>query len=281
VNQIIVDKDLITTLHHAHADNIESSYRARMSAQGDPRDCKILDIDGCRVFLSREPSSWSNRAILSGNETPEIIEKIITAFAEYGTQCHIELHPANFHYYAPESWEADFANTLLDYGFRFDSFRSVWFSEPEHREFKPDEGFRIARYDHGGDVDSLVRDSYLMIKNKEFALEREKTLRIYESGPGWIHYYAYKGEEPCGTATTFIRKGIAYLAWGFTRVEYRNRGVHQCLIRKRISDAAIENCRLVFTVTDFNIQSSRNVQRCGMRLAYNYVMMSKDFEKRR
>ncbi|MBN2379379.1 GNAT family N-acetyltransferase [candidate division WOR-3 bacterium] len=273
----LVDKELITTLHKAHARSIESAYRARMSVRGDPEGCKILDIDGSRVFLSREPWSWSNRAILSGNETPETIEKILEAFSGFKTECHIELHPANFHFHAPQSWEADFANMLFDKGLRFDSFRSVWFCEPTNVEIKLGGGFRIERFDYDDDLDRQVADSYRMIKNAEFARKREDIIRVWERCPGYIHYNAYKDDEPCGTATLFIDNDIAFLVWGFTRSEYRNQGVHHMLIRRRISDAASEKCRLVFTVTDFNIQSSHNVQRCGMRLAYNYVMMAKEF----
>jgi len=276
VNRVIVDKELIRILHQAHARNIESAYRARMSVAGNPDGVGILDIDGARVFITREPWSWGNRAILSGNETPETIDKIISEFQKHGTQCHIELNPANFNFFAPESWNADFANMLIDKGLRFNSFRTVWYCEPCFTELNLADGFRIERFDYDEDVERQVADSYRMIKNAEFAKKRERTLRLDERSPGWIHYTAYKDEEPCGTATTFMNNEIAFLAWGFTRFEYRNQGIHHLLIKKRISDAARDKCRLVFTVTDFNIQSSTNLQRCGMHLAYNYVMMAKE-----
>ncbi|MBD3286501.1 hypothetical protein GF359_08040, partial [candidate division WOR-3 bacterium] len=89
MNQAIVNKEFVSMLHQAHADSIESAYMARMSVDGNPDDVKILDIDGARVFLSREPWSWSNRAILSGNETSQTIDKVVAEFEKHGTQCHI------------------------------------------------------------------------------------------------------------------------------------------------------------------------------------------------
>jgi RimJ/RimL family protein N-acetyltransferase len=77
-------------------------------------------------------------------------------------------------------------------------------------------------------------------------------------------------------STLFHRGDTAYLAWVYTGPSYRGRGFQTDAIRLRTRDAFGLGAKRVFTVTDFNFTSPRNLQRCGMRLAYNYLLVRRD-----
>jgi GNAT superfamily N-acetyltransferase len=100
------------------------------------------------------------------------------------------------------------------------------------------------------------------------------------SQPGWFDYVAYDDEaaggEPCAVGSLFVRSATAYLAWWYTHPDHRGRGLQQAGIRRRVRDAFDLGCDLAFTVTDFNFTSPANLQRCGFRLAYNYLLLRRD-----
>jgi hypothetical protein len=50
--------------------------------------------------------------------------------------------------------------------------------------------------------------------------------------------------------------------------EFRGRGVHTSLIRRRISDAIADGCDTVVGGADFESQSGHNQMRCGLQIGY-------------
>ena len=85
--------------------------------------------------------------------------------------------------------------------------------------------------------------------------------------PGWRLYLAELDGAPAAAAALTVDDGIGYLAAASTLPAFRNRGCQTTLIRRRVSDAAAAGCREVCALTTEGV-SRRNLERCGLSLAY-------------
>jgi hypothetical protein len=85
--------------------------------------------------------------------------------------------------------------------------------------------------------------------------------------PGWRLYLAELDGVSAAAALLVTAGAIGCLAGASTLPELRGRGCQTALIRRRISDAAAAGCREVCTLTA-NPVSRRNLERCGLGLAY-------------
>ena len=85
--------------------------------------------------------------------------------------------------------------------------------------------------------------------------------------PGWRLYLAELDGVPAAAAALAIEDGIGFLAAASTLPEFRRRGCQTALIRRRISDAAAAGCDEVCALTA-EPASRRNLERCGLELAY-------------
>ncbi len=85
--------------------------------------------------------------------------------------------------------------------------------------------------------------------------------------PGWRLYLAELDGVPAAAAALVIDGPIGYLAAASTLPAFRGRGCQTALIRRRLSDAAAAGCREVCALT-LEPVSRRNLERCGLELAY-------------
>ncbi len=85
--------------------------------------------------------------------------------------------------------------------------------------------------------------------------------------PGWRLYLAELDGVPVAAAALVIEGALGYLAAASTLPACRGRGCQTALIRRRISDAASAGCDEVCSLTA-NPVSRRNLERCGLALAY-------------
>jgi hypothetical protein len=82
--------------------------------------------------------------------------------------------------------------------------------------------------------------------------------------PGWTLFYAVEGERPIGAAGLFIDHGLAYLATASTILEHRNRGAQTALLRHRIAHAKAARCSRIWSQTEPDSTSMRNMIRAGL-----------------
>lgn len=85
--------------------------------------------------------------------------------------------------------------------------------------------------------------------------------------PGWRLYLAELDGAPAAAALLVTDDRIGCLAGASTLPAFRGRGCQTALIRRRISDAAAAGCLEVCALTA-NPASRRNLERCGLALAY-------------
>ncbi len=84
---------------------------------------------------------------------------------------------------------------------------------------------------------------------------------------GWRLYVAERDGVAAAAAALVIDGELGYLAAASTLPAFRGRGCQTALIRRRISDAAAAGCAEVCSLTA-NPVSRRNLERCGLDLAY-------------
>ncbi|TVX95321.1 GNAT family N-acetyltransferase [Cohnella terricola] len=86
--------------------------------------------------------------------------------------------------------------------------------------------------------------------------------------PGWKFFVAEWDHMPAAVGVMHMKGEVASLTFAATLSEFRNRGLQQALLRRRIADAASNGCRLVVSQCAFLSQSQRNMERAGMRIGY-------------
>lgn len=267
-------RETIRRLQLAHAGHIAAIYAGLAKIPGNPRGVEVKDFGPTRVYCAQE-DRLENRAIFTGNESPAELEQVTAFFAAKGRTCFVELNPANFYRSDPFSWQAEFMPALLALGYRPDAFRCVWAAEA--RDSRPaTQASPVIEHISEGDPDRWI-DLCLQVQGGDTEQRRllAEELRHGQSAEGWHHYIGYEGGKPVSTSTLFIQDGLGYLKWGFTQEACRGRGHQQAHIGRRMADAFARGCTHVFSVTDIGITSGANLQRCGLTLAYNYVLMVK------
>ena len=81
---------------------------------------------------------------------------------------------------------------------------------------------------------------------------------------GWLH-------QPYRLVTALlVQDGIGYLNVGATLPQYRRLGIHRAMSERRVQDARDWGCELLIGfVAGFGKTSQNNMERRGLRVAYN------------
>src|SRR5205085_9698864 len=67
-----------------------------------------------------------NRAVFTGEESPDQIDAVLAHFADHASNCVIEVNPASHYVDPPKSWEQRLLKHLLSRHCYIDGFRCVW-----------------------------------------------------------------------------------------------------------------------------------------------------------
>jgi hypothetical protein len=74
--------------------------------------------------------------------------------------------------------------------------------------------------------------------------------------------------------TMYVANGIAWLGNAETFPAFRGRGCQLALLNRRIREAATMGCDWAISDAEFGSTSHRNLERCGMRLAYTETVLT-------
>jgi GNAT superfamily N-acetyltransferase len=93
------------------------------------------------------------------------------------------------------------------------------------------------------------------------------------SRPGWHFYMSFCGDTPAGTGALLVQRGVAYIDWGVTHPDFRQRGGQSAVLARRIGDANALGCRLMVTTTGEAVpgdpqHSCGNILRAGFKEAH-------------
>ena len=267
------DREHVRRLHHAHADHIESQYRGMLALPGNPAGVVMRTFGTVRTFIATG-ERLENRAIFTGGESDETVRQVLQHFVDHRANCVLEVNPANYYANPPATWEKRLLRQLTSLGCAIHDFRCVWYRAADERDEEPPPPARHRIESFGPDrVTDYVAAARLVQPAEQWTAE----FVAARSQPGWLNYVAYDaGGGPCAVGSLFVRAPTAYLAWWYTHPDHRGVGLQQAGIRRRVRDAFDLGCDVAFTVTDFNFTSPANLQRCGFRLAYNYLLLRRE-----
>ncbi|RJG01905.1 GNAT family N-acetyltransferase [Noviherbaspirillum sedimenti] len=86
--------------------------------------------------------------------------------------------------------------------------------------------------------------------------------------PRWRHYLAFVDGQPAGAAAMYVDNDVAWLGIGSTLPAFRQRGVQQALIARRIADGIALGMRYFVAETESFNTSCQNLMRAGFSCAY-------------
>jgi RimJ/RimL family protein N-acetyltransferase len=263
------DRAQVRRLHHAHAHQSEAMYRSMARLPDNPAGVVIEQFGPTRTFIAAG-ERLENRAIFTGVETAEQIDAVLAHFDRYRANCVIEVNPANFYVNPPAVWERRLLPALLSRGCAIRDFRCVW-SVTEPPRDNPLEMFHWRRF--GPDeIDQFIALSR-RIEPKRVWSDADRAAQTAE---GIFQYVGFADQTPAALGTLLVGSRGGYLQWWYTDPTFRRRGLQREGIRRRMRDAFDMGCECVFTVADFNTFSAANLQRCGLTLAYNYLLLRRE-----
>ncbi|SHF70339.1 GNAT family protein [Ornithinibacillus halophilus] len=99
--------------------------------------------------------------------------------------------------------------------------------------------------------------------------------RVLHGNDSWKFYLASINDTPAGLAVLYKHESAFVLAASATLTQYRNKGIHQALIQRRISDAKENDVKLVIGQAAFGSSSQKNMERAGLKIAYTKATWEK------
>jgi|GEM_PF-2603732 len=259
----------IRRLQHAHADHIESLYTGLSQVAGNPDHIRMQLFGDTRTLLA-SGERFTNRIILSGNETPADLDMLFAYYDQYHAGCVIEVNPANFYPSNPFSWDSALVPVLLARGCELCHFRCVWYRDCDTEQPRFADAQTVQIFDHT-QIDKYIALAQQVEPEQDWH-EHAANLRRAEAQKGWYYYIAIEQGTPIATASLYKTGDLGYLAQAYTHPAHRRRGAHALLIQARVQHVHNLGGSGVFSVTDSHTQSARDLQRMGFLLAYNYLL---------
>ena len=103
-----------------------------------------------------------------------------------------------------------------------------------------------------------------------------KNNKVLHNKPDWTFYLASIDSVPAGIGVLHMKDRIATLAAAATVPSLRNRGVHHAMIKKRINQASLQECKFIAGQAKFGSASQTNMEKAGMRIAYTKAIWVKE-----
>ncbi len=116
--------------------------------------------------------------------------------------------------------------------------------------------------DHARDFGTIVAEAF------ELGSAGADLLAMLPSRPCWKIFMSFDGDEPVGAGAMFVRDDTAWLDWGATSYNYRERGSQSALLAARIEAARAAGVKRMFTCTGVDVpgdpqHSYANIRRVG------------------
>lgn len=257
----ILTRSLTHKIEQMEVAVLESRLKAIESIPGNPMQVEIRRFGKAVVFTAKQiPGPAFNTVRGLHGEDSEKVEAILSYFQDREIPAQFELIPA---FVSP-----DLLKLLTERGYRLSKYHRTLYGACE--EASPIYYPRI-------DIQRLGKNdfhTFAAIYTKAFQMPDFLTDAVAQNNavlydvPGWNFFLASIEQEPAGIGVLFMKNGIAEMAAAATLPKFRNRGVHQALIQKRIEHAIFSNCHLlVGQATDQSV-SQFNMEKAGMGLAY-------------
>lgn len=247
-------------LEKSEADYMTGRMIAMQERPGNPMGIEMAEFGGATAFYSKAmPWPQFNTVKGIGPEELPIIDEILEFYASRGGKCQFEIIPTK-------------ANKELMQALHERSYYQSDFHAALYRETG-----ELNTCRHAVTVRVLTEDEVdvyaeihclgtgLPVSGKHHVAANNKVLF---NRKGWKFYVGFVHDVPAGVGVMYMNQGQASLTFATTLHEFRQHGVQQALIERRIKDAGMNHCGLVIGQAAYASTSYRNMQRSGMKLGY-------------
>jgi len=251
----------LATVHEAlHA----VGMRAAAALEGNPFEIEVRRFGRATATIARKVPlvEWYNRVVGLEHPDARTLREVLAFYRAHGIRARFEIGPAEL--------TSALAVTLAAERVGLERFESMLYAPIDARVAPPASAIEV----RPSPLDEL--DHYLELWARGFALPdflwaNEKRVRAaWFTVPEFQRYVALADGAPIACAGLYVHGDVAYLCMSATLPEARGRGAQSALIARRWRDAADRGCRTVITQTAFGGTSQNNMERAGMRLAYDF-----------
>jgi Acetyltransferase (GNAT) domain len=258
---MVLALDRVRWFEQEVGESVQSLISLSLRVAGNPEGYALYRDGRILATLSRNPrAGWATQTYGVDAEAPAAAERVVGFFNAHGVAARVRI--------VPGALTPALADVLSRLGLRHVGFHTMlWAALPVAVEPPTAADIRV--------VSSLAEmDAHIDIQLSVYGVPHEVIDRLRPLRRAWFgssgrrHYLAYVDGQPAAQACLFWRDDVAYLESAGTLSGYRNRGLQQALIRRRILDAAALGCRVIIGGADFESQSRTNQLACGLSVAY-------------
>lgn len=227
----------------------------------NPEGVEIERI-GNAVCLYSKTMPWTSFNTVKGIRTADIpyIEEILRFYKSKERKFQIEI--------VPSLVDSELLKVLAEKGLYHFGFHTSMYKQIELGAEEVDPGIDIVSIEQG------EFEKYAAVHCIGTGLPLQgipsvaRNNEVLYDRPGWKFYMVYTNGDPVATGVMYIEGDIASLTFAATVPDHRRKGLQQALLRKRLAEAVMKNCRLAISQCAFLSQSHRNMDRVGMKLGY-------------
>lgn len=264
---LIVSEQLIKDIVRSETEYMHDRMAAIQSRSGNPEGIEMRTI-GNALCLYSKTMPWLSFNTVKGITNDDIghIRPIIEFYKAKERKAQFEVVPS-------------FANdkllqSLSAHGCYPSGFHTSLYIDPASMKAADN------NYDESGSrirIEELQEDQferYAKIHCRGTGLSDDGIPYVMQNNkvlyhrPGWKFFIAYWQDSPAAVGVMYMKDGVASLTLAATLPEFRNQGLQQSLLRRRIEEAGNNYCRLAVSQCSFLSQSHRNMERVGMKIGY-------------
>ncbi|MBU9721287.1 MULTISPECIES: GNAT family N-acetyltransferase [Bacillaceae] len=261
---LVVNKELAFKLEESEINTLMSRLTLIQSMDENPMGVDIKKFGNATAFSIKNipgPSFNTVKGLQEGDEAQ--IERIIEFYKSKDIPVRFEISPAHTSPKLLASlmeagfYHHDFHSTLYAYISTYNETSNESHGDITIRKLESHEFDIFADiYTKGFQMPEFLRDG---VAQNNAVLFKKKN---------WTFYIAFYNDVPAGVGVIYIQDRVATLSASTTIPEYRNRGIHSTLIKRRINKALLEKCDLIVGQAKFGSVSQNNMERAGLGLAY-------------
>jgi len=251
----------LATVHEAlHA----VGMRAAAALEGNPFEIEVRRFGRATATIARKVPlvEWYNRVVGLEHPDARTLRETLAFYRAHGIRARFEIGPAEL--------TSALAVALASERVGLERFEAMLYAPIDARIAPPASGIEV-RPSPLGELDLYLELWARGFSLPEFLWPDEKRIRAaWFTVPEFQRYVALADGAPVACSALYVHGEVAYLCMSATLPEARGRGAQSALIARRWRDAHDRGCRIVTTQTAFGGTSQNNMERAGMRLAYDF-----------
>jgi GNAT superfamily N-acetyltransferase len=262
VNEPVLTDDLVERLVRS-----EITYMASvLEVFARHGEASVQWFDHVLAFHSpaTDHRAW-NRALGLRTGDEGLLDDVLAWAEERTAPIRLELVPARV--------DESFLAGLADRGLKVTGFRSALYGTPSRASTASPKGVEVEEIPQDR-LDPFAEVWAQTVPTDDRARTRQMLPVMAEAyaAPEWRRFIARVDGSPVAFGVLHIADRVGSLAGAATAREHRGRGAQSALIAHRIAAAARTGCKIVVSQPPIGSSSQRNLERAGLRLAYQSVL---------